>query len=52
MKPSMNISITASTKSENIDIIHLWKVAGALYNPNGILLKANVPKGHVKVVFS
>ena len=43
MKSSMIIFITSSAKSENIDIMHLWKVAEALYDPNGILLKAKVP---------
>ena len=52
MKSSMKISITSSAKSENIDIMHLWNVPGALHKPNGILLKAKVPNGHVKVVFS
>ena len=52
MKSSMKISITSSAKSENINIMHLWNVAGALHKPNGILLKAKVPNGHVKVVFS
>ena len=48
----MKISITSYARSENIDIIHLWKVQEALHKPNGILLKAKVPNGHVKVVFS
>ena len=51
MKSSMKISITSSTKYENMDIMHLWNVA-ALHKPNGILLNANVPNGHVNVVFS
>ena len=52
VKSSMKISITSSAISENIDIMHLWKVPGAFHKPNGILLKAKVPNGHVKVVFS
>ena len=40
---SIKISIASSTKYDNMDIIHLWKVAGALHNPNDILLKAKVP---------
>ena len=52
MKSSMKISITSSTKSENMDIMHLWNVAEALHKLNGILLNAKVPNGHVKVVFS
>ena len=52
VKSSMKISITSSAKSENIDILHIWKVPGALHKPNGILLKEKVPNGHVKVVFS
>ena len=52
VKSSMKISITSSARSENIDIMHLWKVPGALHKPNGILQKAKVPNGHVKVVFS
>ena len=38
-----------SLKILNMD---LWNVAGALQSPNDILLNANVPKGHVNVVFS
>ena len=30
----------------------LLKSTGALHSPNGMLLKMNVPKGHVNVVFS
>ena len=52
VKSSMKIFITSSAKSENMDIIHLWNVAGALHKPNGILLNAKVPNGHVNVVFS
>ena len=51
-KSSIKTSIVSSTMSENIYIIHLWKVAGALHNTNGILLNAKVPYGQVKVVFS
>ena len=51
MKSSMKISITSYAKSENIDIMNLWKILGALHKPNGIILKAKVPNGHVKVVF-
>jgi len=36
----MKISMHYSTKLENIEIMHLWKVKGALHNPKGILLKA------------
>ena len=52
MKSSMKISITSSAKSENMDIMHLWNVAGALHKPNDIFINAKVPNGHVKVVFS
>ena len=52
MKSSMKISITSFAKSENIDIMHLWKVPEALHKPNDIVLKSKVPNGHVKVVFS
>ena len=31
--------------------MHRWNVAGALQSLNGILLNANVPNGHVNVVF-
>jgi len=37
---SMKISMKCSTKLENIEIMHLFKVAGALHKPNGILLDA------------
>ena len=39
-------------KSEKIAIMHLWNVTRALHNPNGICIKANMPLGHIKVVFS
>ena len=45
VKSSMKISITSSTKYENMDIMHLWNVVGALHKPNGILLNAKVPNG-------
>ena len=32
--------------------MHRWNIAGALQSPNGILLNANVPNGHVNVDFS
>lgn len=44
-KTFINTSFFSSTIYENIEIIHLWKVIGALHNPNGILLKENVPYG-------
>ena len=33
-------------------LISRWKVAGAFFNPNGILLNRNVPKGLIKHVLS
>jgi len=33
-------------------IIDIWNVEGALHNPKGILHWANVPDGHVEVVFA
>ena len=51
-KSSMKTSRNCPTMSEKMDNIQHWKVAGALQRPKGIRLKANVPKGHVKVVFS
>ena len=48
MKTSMMFSI----KFEKMVVMHLLKVVGALQSPNDILLKANVPYGHVKVVLS
>ena len=51
-KPSIKTSRNCPTMSEKMDNIQRWKVAGALHRPKGIRLKANVPKGHVKVVFS
>ena len=48
MKPST----LSPRKSKNIPVIHRSNVAGALHSSNGILLKANVPKGHVNVIFS
>ena len=35
-KSSIKTSIDFSTMSAKIAIIHLWKVAGALHNPNGM----------------
>ena len=51
-KLSINTSMKSSIMSEKIDNIHRWKVAGALHNLKGILRKANVPNGQVKVVFA
>lgn len=48
IKTFMNFSII----SENIAIMHLWKVADTLHNQKNILRKAKVPYGQVKVVFS
>ena len=48
----MKTSKLSPRKSEKIAVIHRWKVAGALHSPNGMRLKAKVPKGHVNVVFS
>uniref|UniRef100_A0A251UWJ9 Uncharacterized protein n=1 Tax=Helianthus annuus TaxID=4232 RepID=A0A251UWJ9_HELAN len=42
-KSSIKISRESPTISEKILIMHLWKVAGALHNPNGIRLNAKVP---------
>lgn len=50
-KLSMKISMECSMRSENMVILHLLKVVGALHNPNDILLKAKVLWGHVKVVY-
>ena len=46
----MKTSIISSIMSEKIDIMHLWKEAGALHNLKDIHLYAYVPYGHVKVV--
>ena len=48
----MKTSKLLPRKSEKIAVINRWKVAGALHSPNGMRLKAKVPKGHVNVVFS
>ena len=48
----MKTSKLLPRKSEKIAVIHCWKVAGALHSPNGMRLKAKVPKGHVNIVFS
>ena len=48
----MKTSKLSPRKLEKIAIMNCWKVVGALHNPNGMRLKANVPKGHVNVVFS
>ena len=48
----MKTSKLSPRKSEKIVVMHRWKVAGVLHSPNGMRLKAKVPKGHVKVVFS
>ena len=48
----MKTSKLSPRKSEKIVIINHWRVAGALHSPNGMRLKANVPNGHVNVVFS
>jgi hypothetical protein len=37
-KSSINTSKNLSTMLEKIDIIHLWKVAGALHRPKGMHL--------------
>ena len=47
----MKTFIISSIMSEKIDIMHLWKEVGALYNPKDIHLYANVLYGHAKVVF-
>ena len=48
----MKASKLSPRKLENIAVFHRWKVAGALHSPNGMRLKAKVPKGKVNVVFS
>ena len=48
----MKISMHSLIMLEKMAVMHLRNVAGALHSPNGILLKANVPKEHVNVVFS
>ena len=48
----MKTSKLSPRKSKNIAVMHRWKVAGALHSPNGMRLKAKVPKGQVNVVFS
>ena len=48
----MKTSKLSPSNSEKIAIIHRWKVAGALHSPNGMRLKAKVPKGQVNIVFS
>ena len=50
--PHMNLQKLSSIISLKIPIMNRWKVPGALHNPKGIFLKANVPKGQVNVVFS
>ena len=50
-KSSIKTSRNRSTISEKMLNMHRWNVAGALHNPNGILIYAKVPKGQVKVVF-
>lgn len=49
-KSSINNSISSPTISLKTESTHLWKVAGALHNPNGIFLNAKVPEEQVKVV--
>ena len=48
----MKTSKLSPRKSEKIAVIYRWKVAGALHSPNGMCLKAKVPKGQVNFVFS
>ena len=48
----MKTSKLSPRKSENIAVIHRWKVAGALHSLNVMHLKAKVPKGQVNMVFS
>ena len=48
----MKTSKLSPRKSGKITVMYRWKVAGALHNPDGMRLKAKVPKGHVNVVFS
>ena len=48
----MKTSKLSPRKSENIAVMHRWKVAGALHSPNGMRLKAKVQKEKVNVVFS
>ena len=48
----MKTSKLSPRKSEKMAVIHRWKVAGALHIPNGMRLKAKLPKGQVNVVFS
>lgn len=51
-KSAMNTSRLSSTISEKMDIMYHWNVADALHNLNDICLNANVPYGHVNIVFS
>ena len=51
-KSSIKTSMKSSIISVKIDIIHLWKIAGALQSLKGILRYANVPYRQVNVVFS
>ena len=46
----MKTSKLSPRKSENIAVMHHWKVAGALHSPNGMRLKVKVPIGHVNIV--
>ena len=48
----MKTSKLSPRKSKNIAVMHRGKVAGALHSPNGMRLKAKVPKGQANVVFS
>ena len=48
----MKTSKLSLRKLKKIAIMHRWKVEGALHSPNGMRLKAKVPKGQVNVVFS
>ena len=48
----MKTSKLSPRKSEKMGVIHHWKVAGALHSPNGMRLKAKVPKGQVNMVLS
>ena len=48
----MKTSKLSPKNSEKITFMHRWNVGGTLHSLNDMRLKANVPKGHVNVVFS
>lgn len=51
-KSSIKNSMISSMRSWKIVGMHLWKVAGALHNPNNIPRYAKVPKGQIKFILS